>query len=123
MNRIILILLLIGIGIYIYYYIIKPGYYNTFTNTKPKKININNSENNSNKNNRHVHFAKDDIILGINDHKKSDNVETYNPIINKSFNQDTNINNPDTYFDDIFIKPIEISNTNLTLSENEYFNN
>jgi len=40
--------------------------------------------------------------------------------------QSSNINNElintDNFIDDIFIKPIEINNTNLTLSENEYFN-
>jgi hypothetical protein len=128
MNRIILILLLIGIGIYVYYYIVKSGYYdNAFSNVKPKKV-VQNKEYKNN--NRHVHFAQNEIILGENDNNKSYNEinedinkSSYDIPINKSFNQNTNFINTDTYIDDIFIKPIEISNTNLTLSENEYFNN
>jgi hypothetical protein len=128
MNRIILILLLIGIGIYIYYYIVKSGYYNNaFSNVKPIKHQQNKDYRN---NNRHVHFANEDIILGDNDNNKSYNEinedinrKSYDSPVNKSFNQNTNFINTDTYIDDIFIKPIEISNTHLTLSENEYFNN
>lgn len=37
-------------------------------------------------------------------------------------NVNDNLINTDTFIDDIFIKPAEIDNTNLTLSENEYFN-
>lgn len=128
MNRIILILLLIGIGIYVYYYIVKSGYYDkAFSNIKPIKQPQNKDYRN---NNRHVHFAQKEIILGDNDDKKeyneiNENINrvSYDIPVNKSFNQNSNFINTDTYIDDIFIKPIEISNTNLTLSENEYFNN
>jgi hypothetical protein len=124
MNRIILILLLIGIGIYVYYYVVKSSYYND------KLSNVKKVQNKDNNNNRHVHFAQKEIILGDNDDNKSyneinENINrvSYDIPVNKSFNQNTNFINTDTYIDDIFIKPIEISNTNLTLSENEYFNN
>jgi hypothetical protein len=128
MNRIILILLLIGIGIYVYHYIVKSGYYdNAFSNVKSKKIIQNKDYRN---NNRHVHFAPKEIILGDTDDEKSyneinENINrgSYDIPVNKSFNQNANFINTDTYIDDIFIKPIEISNTHLTLSENEYFNN
>jgi lipopolysaccharide export LptBFGC system permease protein LptF len=124
MNRIILILLLIGIGICVYYYIVKSGYYNDSLS------NVKKMHNKDYNNNRHVHFAQKEIILGDNDDNKSyneinENINrvSYDIPVNKSFNQNTNFINTDTYIDDIFIKPIEISNTNLTLSENEYFNN
>ena len=111
MNRIILILLLISIGVYVYYYIVKSGYYdNKFLNVKPKNIIPNKNYSN---NNRHVHFAQKEIILGDNDNNKeyneiNENINrvSYDTPINKSFNQNTNLINTDTYIDDIFIKPI-----------------
>jgi hypothetical protein len=116
MNRIILLLILVGIGIYIYYTMFKSeNHENVKKYNLPKRYY-------EEKNNRHVHFAPKDQVF----EQKIQKIESYdevNNVSNKSFNENPNLINTDSFIDDIFIKPIEISNTNLTLSENEYFNN
>ena len=114
MNRLLLILVLVGIGIYVYYVLFNnTNYY--FTNLVQQSRNnvelINdefieqphNPRKSNNTHDKHVHFSEK-------------NTEYIIP--NKS---EVKINN---LYDDIFlVDPIEIKNTNLTLSENEYFNN
>jgi hypothetical protein len=112
MNRIILILVLLGIGIYVYFMLFNNTNYFSRQVQQPRNNNIEfiNDEfieqpldNKRNNHERHVHFSD----------KNTEHI-----IPNKN---DVKINN---LYDDIFIvDPIEIKNTNLTLSENEYFNN
>ena len=102
MNRLILILLLLGVGIYVYMVLFKNNNY--FTNQKAQLISDEYVEQpmHSTKKDRHVHFSEKN---------------TEHLIPNEDDNKKINL------YDDIFIvDPIEIKNTNLTLSENEYFN-
>jgi hypothetical protein len=114
MNRLILILVLLGIGIYVYLVLFSnTNYY--FTNQ------IHHNKNNN------VELIDDEFIeqplnskktINHNKHVHFSEKNTEYLIPNKN---DVKINN---LYDDIFIvDPIEIKNTNLTLSENEYFNN
>lgn len=107
MNRIILILILLGIGIYVYLVLFNNTNYftNTFQQPRNNNIELINDEfiEQPLHKNKHVHFSEK-------------NTEYIIP--NK---QEVKINN---LYDDIFIvDPIEIKHTDLTLSENEYFNN
>jgi len=109
MNKLILILILLGIGLYVYFVLFNnTNSYFTVRNNNVEFINdefieqpLNNKKNINQ--DRHVHFSERN---------------TEHIIPNKN---DIKINN---LYDDIFIvDPIEIKNTDLTLSENEYFNN
>ena len=108
MNRLLLIMLLIGIGVYLYTVLFKNS--NSFfkTQSQPEEEFINDEFieqplPTSPRPDRHVHFSE----------KNTEHI-----IPNK---EEVKQN---TIYDDIFIvDPIEIKNTNLTLSENEYFNN
>jgi hypothetical protein len=107
MNRLILIILLLGIGIYVYTVLYRNSN-SYFTNQyqQPRNVEFINDEyieQPLDKKDRHVHFSE----------KNTEHI-----IPNK---QENKINN---LYDDIFIvDPIEINNTDLTLSENEYFRN
>ena len=100
MNRIILILLLLGISFYLYNILYKSN--NHYINHPVELIDDKYIEQPIKKD-RHVQFSKKntEYIIPSREEKKINNV-----------------------YDDIFIiDPIDIKNTNLTLSENEYFNN
>jgi len=108
MKRLLLILILIAIGVYMYYRIYPPENHENIKNINAK-------------NNKHVRFASHDQVYEQTN-QKIEQYDEVDKLSDKSFNN-TNLINTDSFIDDIFIKPIEISNTNLTLSENEYFNN
>jgi hypothetical protein len=101
MNRLLLLILLIGIGIYIYLILIQPNITH-FTKEHSEKMITDDiaafSATNSNKNhnNLKVHF--------------SDKVEV------------KHIENAEDLDELFLLKPHEVENTNLTMSENEYFN-
>jgi hypothetical protein len=68
---------------------------------------------------KHVHFSEknQEFLIPNKEQDKEDMLKENNLALNQS-----NTNN--NLFDDIFIvNPMEIKNTSLTLSENEYFNN
>ena len=96
MNRLLLIILLIGIGVYIYLILVQPNITH-FTKEHSGKMITNDFTNlNKNPNNLKVHF--------------SDKVEV------KQIEETESL-------DELFLlKPHEVENTNLTMSENEYFN-
>lgn len=104
MNRLILILILLGIGIYVYLTLFKNNnFFTAYVQPRHELINDEYIEQPVDyKKNRHVHFSEKNTehIISNRDEIKKNNL-----------------------YDDIFIvDPIEIKNTNLTLSENEYFN-
>ena len=103
MNRIILIALLIGIGIYLYVVLYRNNNYFT------KQVNheLINDE-----------YIEQPVKKTIEKHVNfSDKNEEF-IIPNKEEMKESN----DLYNDIFIINPKEIQNTNLTLSENEYFN-
>jgi len=113
MNKLILILLLVGVGVYLYIVLFKNSnnylstqYYQS-KNDHPNEEFINDEfieqQPKQSNSNRHVHFSE----------KNTEHI-----IPNKEEIKQ------DSMYNDIFIvDPIEIKNTNLTLSENEYFIN
>jgi len=142
MNRLLLILLLIGIGLYIYTVLYRENNYftnylqsfNTQQIQKPELINDEFIEQNKPKERSKVHFSdkNEEFIIPNNEQIKQENWKNnMNNNMKNDMNNDINndINNiiqpkQDNLYNDIFIvDPIEIKNTNLTLSENEYFNN
>jgi hypothetical protein len=104
MNRFILLILLVGIGIYLYIVLYKNN--NFFTN--------------------HVHLNHElinDDFIEQPIPKKEKHVNFSNK--NEEFiipNKEQNKNSQEMYNDIFIINPIEIEKTDLTLSENEYFN-
>jgi hypothetical protein len=96
MNRLLLLILLIGIGIYIYLILVQPNITHFTKEHSEKMITDDLTNSMKNHNNLKVHF--------------SDKVEV------------KHIENTED-LDELFIlKPHEVENTNLTMSENEYFN-
>jgi hypothetical protein len=115
MNRLILILILLGIGIYVYIVLFNNTNYFTSQVHQNRSNNIelindefieqplNNNRKNNYNHNKHVHFSERNTEYII-PHKSEEKINNL--------------------YDDIFIvDPIEMKNTDLTLSENEYFNN
>lgn len=103
MKRLILILVLLGIGIYLYVVLYKNNNHHK-QDKSPELISDEYVEQKyqHKKDDRHVHFSERNTehIIPNKDDMKTNNI-----------------------YDDIFIlDPIEIKNTDLTLSENEYFN-
>lgn len=93
MNRLLLVILLIGIGVYIYLILVQPNITH-FTKEHSGKMITNDFTNNLK-----VHFSDKVEIKHI---ENKDDTES---------------------LDDIFLlKPREVESTNLTMSENEYFN-
>ena len=129
MNRILLILLLVSVGIYLYIILFKSNTNDTYENNiksilkKHEFIDDNFIEkhnNTSESNNKRVHFSENNEELIF-----SNEIEP-SELIKKS-EKNNRIDNDNDY-DNIFIDPIisnikEVGYTNLTLSENEYFNN
>ena len=124
MNRLLLILLLIGIGLYVYTVLYRENNYftnyfqsfNTQQIQKPELINDEFIEQNKPKERSKVHFSdkNEEFIIPNNEQNKQESWKNNDFIPPKHEN----------LYNDIFIvDPIEIKNTNLTLSENEYFNN
>ena len=99
MNRLLLVILLIGIGIYIYLILVQPNITH-FTKEHSEKIIIDDFINcKKNHNNLKVHFSDKVDIKHI---ENKDDTES---------------------LDELFLlKPREVESTNLTMSENEYFN-
>jgi len=129
MNRILLILLLVSIGIYLYIILFKSNINDTYENNIKSILKkhdfiddnfIEKHHNTTESNNRHVHFSENNEELIF-----SNEIEP-SELIKKS-EKNHHIRNDNNY-DNIFIDPIisnikEVGYTNLTLSENEYFNN
>ena len=127
MNRLILLLLLLGIGMYVYIVLYKNNSY--FSNQYEKDIEPINDEyiEQPIRRDRHVHFSErntEHIIPNKEQIKQEQYIHeqyTHAPIHAPIHEQ---IPEQENLYNDIFIvDPIEIKNTDLTLSENEYFNN
>jgi len=99
MNRLLLIILLIGIGVYIYLILVQPNITHFTKEHSGKMITNDFSNYNKNPNNLKVHFSDKVEIKHI---ENKDDTES---------------------LDELFLlKPREVESTNLTMSENEYFN-
>ena len=94
MNRLLLIILLIGIGIYIYLILVQPNITH-FTKEHSEKM-ITDDFANKNPKNLKVHFSDKVEVKHLEDTESLDEL--------------------------FLLKPHEVENTNLTMSENEYFN-
>jgi uncharacterized protein HemX len=132
MNRLILLLFLIGVGVYVYIVI--------YRNNDMFKDQDSEQENTQKK----VHFSEknEEFIIPNNEdireqqrqqqreQQRQQQLQQHQILQNKE-NLELKLQpidkidlSTETLYDDIFIvNPIEIKNTNLTLSENEYFNN
>ncbi len=139
MSRLLLIALLVFGAAYLYYMINRS--YDKYENYQNKNIEMSDEEyeeflkkKNSDdrrkvniqsilKNSDHDHELINDDFIEKMPKKHVRFMENKN--IESVKNRENNLgNNKDENIDDIFImNPIEIGNTNLTLSENEYFNN
>jgi hypothetical protein len=127
MNRLLLILLLIGIGAYVYIVLYRNNnYFNNYfqaPNNHPEFINDEFIEQpNRPRERSKVHFSdkNEEFIIPNKEDIARDN-QSVKETIKSEPNKNSNLDN---LYDDIFIvDPIEIKNTHLTLSENEYFNN
>jgi hypothetical protein len=123
MKRLILLFVLIGVGVYIYVVVYRNN--NFFSN---QLINDEFIEKPIQHEQKKVHFSEKNeefIIPNKEDIKKQQQEELDS---NLHFIEEPTKINPEfikeNLYDDIFIvNPMEIKNTNLTLSENEYFNN
>jgi len=104
MNRFILLILLVGIGIYLYLVLYKNNnFFTNYAQTNHELITDDFIEQPIPKKEKHVNFS-------------NKNEEFIIP------NKEQNKNSQDMYNDIFIINPIEIEKTDLTLSENEYFN-
>jgi hypothetical protein len=124
MKRLILLFLLIGVGVYIYVVVYRNN--NFFTNQLTNDEFIEKPIQHEQKK---VHFSEKNeefIIPNKEDVKQQQQEEELDS--NLHFIEEPTKISPEfikeNLYDDIFIvNPMEINNTNLTLSENEYFNN
>jgi hypothetical protein len=115
MNRLILLLFLIAVGVYVYIVIYKnnnffSNFYSEEDNIEPKK----------------VHFSEknEQFIIPNNDDIKRQQLEQQLELKLHPIDKiDLNLSEENLYDDLFIVNPIEFKNTNLTLSENEYFNN
>ena len=111
MNRLILLLLLIGVGVYLYVVLYKNNNYFSnsieYITTPPVNHELINDEfieqPMTKQKDKHVNFSEktEEFIIPNKDDIKENNDNLYNDIF--------------------IINPIDMENTNLTLSENEYF--
>ena len=132
MNRLILLLFLIAVGVYIYLVIYKN--INFFGNQ------IQDQDSEKEESSKKVHFSDKNEQFIIPNREQQREMQIHNQIqqqremqMNHQTENDINLKlqpidkidlSEEKLYDDIFIvNPIEIKNTNLTLSENEYFNN
>jgi hypothetical protein len=140
MNRLILLLFLIAIGVYIYIVIYKnnsffTNFYGQETNSEEEEY-IERKVHFSEKNEQYIIPNNDDIKRQQHEHmqqQQQQHQEQNQPQpqpqpkeqeFNLKLQPIDKIDLTDNLYDDLFIvNPIEIKNTNLTLSENEYFNN
>jgi hypothetical protein len=145
MNRLILILLLIGMGIYVYSVIFNPEVYKQsilkkitdeiinddfverFPSNWHEQKNVNNNKLTEMKRN-HVHFSENVDVKHIENNQQmrekmqeSELNTEEKDIFMQATKGHTNIS-IDSETSDIFIKPVQMNNTSLTMSENEYFN-
>jgi len=122
MNRLVLLFLLIGVGVYIYFIIYRNNNFfsNHLINDEFIEQPIHKKVQFSEKNEEYIIPNKEEIK------QQEQQQEQYDQELN-FIEEPTKINQDfikENLYDDIFIvNPIEIKNTNLTLSENEYFNN
>jgi len=123
MNRLVLLFLLIGVGVYIYVVVYRNNNFFSY-----QLINDEFIEKPMNQEVKKVHFSEknQEFIIPNKEEVKKQQQEELNSELD-FIEEPTKINHDDikqNVYDDIFIvDPIEIKNTNLTLSENEYFNN
>lgn len=127
MNRLILLLFLIAVGVYVYVVIYRNN--DMFKDQDSEQENIPKKVHFSEKNEEFIIPNNDDIkeqqrqqqlqhLQLLQNQQNQQNLELKLQPIDKIDLSDEKL------YDDIFIvNPIEIKNTNLTLSENEYFNN
>ena len=119
MNRLILLLFLIAVGVYVYIVIYKnnnffSNFYSEEDNIEPKKVHF------SEKNEQFIIPNNDDIRRQQLEQKQEQEMNLKLHPIDKI---DLNLSEENLYDDLFIVNPIEFKNTNLTLSENEYFNN
>ena len=152
MNKLILILLLIGMGFYVYSVIFNPDVYNQSILKRIKDEIINddfvekfpsdwhqqkylNSDRLAEMKRQRVHFSdnvhvkhiesKEDLREKMQESElNTEEKEIFMQATNQHRNIPINLSETpiNTENSEIFINPVQINNTNLTMSENEYFN-
>jgi len=124
MNRLLLLMFLIAVGIYVYIVIYRNN--NFFTNFYNNSNDHDSDEEEFIETPKRVHFSEKNqqFIIPNNDEIKRQQQEQEQDFDLKLQPIDKIDLSSESMYDDIFIvNTSEIKNTNLTLSENEYFNN